>query len=115
MTCFGARNFADMHRGFSEVHRLLKPGGRFIVIEFFALEREPWYMRFYLKYILPPLGAFISGRRFAYNYLSLSKEHFYKADDFCALGEEHGLKVIGRKPATFAVAEIILFEKPEQG
>ena len=111
MTCFGARNFADMHRGFSEVHRLLKPGGRFLVIEFFALEREPWYMRLYLKYILPTFGAVISGRRFAYNYLSLSKKHFYKADDFCTLGKEHGLKVIARRPATFAVAEIIVFEK----
>jgi demethylmenaquinone methyltransferase/2-methoxy-6-polyprenyl-1,4-benzoquinol methylase len=111
MTCFGARNFADMNRGFSEVHRLLKPGGRFLVIEFFAMEKEPWYIRLYLKYILPFLGAIISGRRFAYSYLSRSKQGFYMADDFCKLGEEHGLKVIGKKPATFGVAEIIVFEK----
>ena len=111
MTCFGVRNFDDIPRGFAEVHRLLKPGGRFLVIEFFAIEKEPWYVRLYLKYILPALGSIISGRRFAYSYLSRSKEHFYRVDEFSDLGETQGLKVIEKKTLTFGIAEIVLFEK----
>ncbi len=114
MTCFGIRNFADLKRGFSEVARMLKPRGKFLVVEFFALDVEPWYVRLYLKYILPPLGGLISGGRFAYSYLSRSKEHFVSADEFGAMGREYGLKTIARKPLTFGIAEIVLFEKEDQ-
>ena len=111
MTCFGIRNFADLRLAFSEVARMLKPGGKFLVIEFFALDVEPWYVRLYLKHILPTLGGLISGGRFAYSYLSRSKEHFVSADEFDAMGREYGLKTIARKPLTFGIAEIVLFEK----
>jgi len=111
MTCFGARNFDDMQKGFVEVHRLLRSGGRFLVIEFFAIEKEPWYVRLYLKYILPAAGFLISGKRFAYSYLTRSKAHFYRVDDFCELGETHGLKVVDKRTLTFGIAEIVLFEK----
>jgi demethylmenaquinone methyltransferase/2-methoxy-6-polyprenyl-1,4-benzoquinol methylase len=111
MTCFGIRNFADLKLAFSEVSRMLKPGGKFLVIEFFALDVEPWYVRLYLKYILPPLGGLISGGRFAYSYLSRSKEHFVNADEFIAMAPEFGLKKLTKKPLTFGIAEIVLFEK----
>ncbi len=111
MTCFGARNLEDMHSGFSEVKRLLKPSGRFLVIEFFAIEKEPWYVRLYLKYVLPSLGFLISGKRFAYSYLTMSKAHFYRVDEFSELGETYGFKVIEKRSLTFGIAEIVLFEK----
>jgi demethylmenaquinone methyltransferase/2-methoxy-6-polyprenyl-1,4-benzoquinol methylase len=113
MTCFGMRNFSDLRHAFSEVHRMLKPGGRFLVIEFFAIEREPWFVRLYVKCILPPLGALFSGRRFAYSYLSRSKQDFVSSDEFRGIGEECGLKAISLKPLTFSVSEIVLFEKPK--
>jgi demethylmenaquinone methyltransferase/2-methoxy-6-polyprenyl-1,4-benzoquinol methylase len=113
MTCWGIRNFSDPMRGFSEVKRLLKPGGKFLVIEFYAIEKEPGYVRFYLKYILPPLGGLVTGGRFAYSYLSLSKQKFMTADEFIKMGESFGLTLIGRKVLTFGVAEIILFQKED--
>ena len=109
--CWGIRNFSDPQRGFSEVKRLLKPGGKFLVIEFFAIDKEPGVVRFYLKYILPPLGGLVSGGRFAYKYLSTSKQNFMTSDAFIKMGESVGLRLIGRRVLTFGVAEIILFQK----
>jgi len=109
--CWGIRNFSDPKRGFSEVKRLLKPGGKFLVIEFFAIDKEPGYVRFYVKYILPPLGGLVTGGRFAYKYLTLSKQKFMTADAFIEMGEGFGLKLIGRRVLTFGVAEIILFRE----
>ena len=109
--CWGIRNFSDPQRGFTEVRRLLKPGGKFLVIEFSAIDKEPAYVRFYINYILPPLGGLVSGGRFAYSYLSASKQKFMTSDAFIKMGESIGLKLIGRKVLTFGVAEIILFQK----
>jgi demethylmenaquinone methyltransferase/2-methoxy-6-polyprenyl-1,4-benzoquinol methylase len=111
MTCFGARSFSDLSLGFSEVSRLLKRGGRFLVVEFFAIDKEPWIVRLYLRYILPYLGGLVSGGRFAYIYLSRSKVHFVTVDGLIALGAECNLKVVARRPLTLGVANIVVFEK----
>lgn len=71
LVAFGLRNVADPIVGISEMARVVRPGGRVIVLEF-AEPRGEWFKRIfalYSKYIMPALGGLISGRREAYSYL----------------------------------------------
>jgi demethylmenaquinone methyltransferase/2-methoxy-6-polyprenyl-1,4-benzoquinol methylase len=75
---FGVRNFADRARGFHEVRRVLKPGGRFVVLEF--TPAGPGALgalyRWYSRAVLPRVGAALSRSHGAYRYLPASVDHF---------------------------------------
>ncbi len=68
---FGLRNLADRLRGLGEMHRVLRPGGRLVVLEFSQPHRwfRPLYYA-YLRYVLPPLAGAVTGDRAAYEYLN---------------------------------------------
>ena len=68
---FGVRNFADRNAGLSEILRVLKPGGTLLVLEFGQATLPVWREMFalYSKYLMPLLGAFLTGNRAAYTYL----------------------------------------------
>lgn len=75
---FGVRNFADLDRGLAEMARVLKPGGRAVILEF-SLPRSRilcWGYKLYFKRVLPFLGGLISGQPDAYRYLPDSVETF---------------------------------------
>jgi len=75
---FGVRNFEDLDRGLREMLRVLRPGGRLVVLEF-STPRHPWLARlydFYLSRVLPKLGDGISGRRGPYGYLAATIADF---------------------------------------
>ncbi|QPJ63367.1 MAG: bifunctional demethylmenaquinone methyltransferase/2-methoxy-6-polyprenyl-1,4-benzoquinol methylase UbiE [Candidatus Nitronauta litoralis] len=75
---FGVRNYADLDRGLTEMARVLKPGGRAIILEF-SLPRSRilcFGYKLYFKKILPLLGGLISGQPDAYQYLPDSVETF---------------------------------------
>ncbi|MDR2675042.1 MAG: class I SAM-dependent methyltransferase [Opitutaceae bacterium] len=68
---FGLRNMADRHRSLSEMHRVLRPGGRVFVLEF----SQPWrwlrpFYYFYLRHLLPRIAGLVTGDRAAYDYLN---------------------------------------------
>lgn len=83
---FGIRNVADPAKALREMARVVKPGGRVVVLEFgqprgaFA----PLYT-LYRKHILPRLGGAVTGERDAYEYLESSSARFPSGDDFVAL------------------------------
>lgn len=78
IVAFGIRNVADLDACLREVHRVLRPGARFVILEFST--PRSWLVRAayhgYFHHVLPALGALISGHRTAYRYLPESVRHF---------------------------------------
>jgi demethylmenaquinone methyltransferase/2-methoxy-6-polyprenyl-1,4-benzoquinol methylase len=75
---FGIRNMPDRAAGFREAHRVLRPGGRYLILEFTA-PRSVWFrplFRLYTGAIVPLLGALIAGDRASYQYLNDSIMQF---------------------------------------
>ena len=89
---FGVRNLPDRMANFREVHRVLKPKGRYCVLEFttppVAVVRGPYY--WYLGSVVPSLGGMVSGDRDAYQYLNDSIRQFPAQEELAAELREAG-------------------------
>ena len=112
---FGIRNTPDVRATLAEIHRLLKPGGTAVILEF-SLPHSAILRGFYLVYlrfVVPLLGALLSGNKGAYRYLNESIEAFYHPDDFCRLMEEVGFAAVSSIPLTWGVASIYRGRKPD--
>ena len=90
---FGVRNFEDMQKGLSEIHRVLKPCGQAVILEFSMPEKFPvkQVYRLYFKHILPKIGKWISKDAHAYSYLPESVERFPKPSVFLKTLSSNGL------------------------
>ena len=74
---FGARNFSDLRRGLAEMTRVVRPGGRVVVLEITTPERPPlsWFFRLWFDRLVPLLGR-VAGDPEAYSYLPSSVRRF---------------------------------------
>ena len=110
---FGIRNIGDPSRALAEVHRALKPGGRFVVLEFSMpgglLGR---LYRTYFTQLLPRIGQLVSGDGSAYAYLPASVQAFPSPQAFAALMQQAGFVSLRIKPLTFGIACLHRGEKP---
>ncbi|MBT5931997.1 MAG: bifunctional demethylmenaquinone methyltransferase/2-methoxy-6-polyprenyl-1,4-benzoquinol methylase UbiE [Flavobacteriales bacterium] len=81
---FGVRNFENLNKGLSEMLRVLRPGGKAVILEFSKPKKFPvkQSFNFYSKYIIPVLGKRISKDEKAYAYLPESVEAFPEGQDF---------------------------------
>lgn len=79
---FGARNFSDLRRGLAEMARVVKPGGRVVVLEITTPQRPPlsWFFRFWFDRVVPALGRLV-GDSDAYTYLPSSVRRFLGPED----------------------------------
>jgi demethylmenaquinone methyltransferase / 2-methoxy-6-polyprenyl-1,4-benzoquinol methylase len=89
---FGLRNFADPERGLCEMRRVLRPGGRAVVLEFVRPRRGPVGAgyRAYLVHVLPRVGGWVSGDPGAYRYLSSTVDDYRTPEELVALATAAG-------------------------
>lgn len=110
---FGVRNFENLEKGLSDMFRVLKPGGKTVIIEFSRPRRFPMKQlyNFYFKSILPIIGKLISKDQSAYTYLPESVEAFPDGDDFLTILKKVGFKSTECKPLTFGISSIYIGQK----
>jgi demethylmenaquinone methyltransferase / 2-methoxy-6-polyprenyl-1,4-benzoquinol methylase len=113
LVAFGIRNVGDPVKAMREVRRVLRPGGRFVVLEFSTPGGVLGFAyRFYSRRVLPRLGGLVSGDASAYAYLPASVARFPAPEAFAALMREAGFAGVRWKRLTGGIACLHLAEKP---
>ena len=110
---FGVRNFENLDLGLKEIQRVLKPKGRFVVLETSVPTKFPFKQGYYLytRGILPIVGKLFSKDKVAYGYLSKSAAAFPFGEAFNNILLKNGFIHIEHKPQTFGVATIYVASK----
>lgn len=110
---FGVRNFEHLEKGLSEIHRVLKPNGIFVILETSVPTRTPFKQgyKFYTKFILPAIGKLFSKDRSAYSYLSESASLFPFGEVLNNILRQIGFIDVNDHPQTFGVATIYTASK----
>lgn len=105
---FGVRNFENLQQGLSNMLRVLKPGGKIVILEFskpqiFGIKH---LYNFYFKHIIPFFGKLFSKDQRAYSYLPESVQAFPDGLNFIDLMEKTGFGYIKCKKLTFGISTI---------
>ncbi|SNR78982.1 bifunctional demethylmenaquinone methyltransferase/2-methoxy-6-polyprenyl-1,4-benzoquinol methylase UbiE [Lutibacter flavus] len=110
---FGVRNFENLEKGLSEIYRVLKPNGTFVVLETSVPTKTPYKQgyKFYSSKILPIIGKLFSKDKSAYRYLSDSAASFPYGKAFNNILDKIGFIDIENKPQTLGVASIYVSKK----
>lgn len=108
IVAFGVRNFENLERGLSEILRVLKPGGKLVVLEFSKPKAFPFKQvyNFYFNTILPRVGRLVSKDASAYTYLPESVQAFPDGKDFTDILDKLGYKQATCKPLTFGISSL---------
>ena len=105
---FGIRNVVDISAALREMKRILRAGGKLLILEF-STPRNPILSRLYLlylRYLLPQFGSWISGDSYAYHYLNKTIESFPSGDAFSALLQQAGFSAVSATRLTGGVVTI---------
>jgi len=102
---FGMRNMPDKLNILEEMRRVVKPGGKVLILEMTFPEnvKYRWFFKWYFKHIMPRLGGIVAGDRRAYQYLPDSIEDFPGPDELSGLFERAGLASIRAFPLNFGL------------
>ena len=112
---FGVRNFENLEIGLSEILRVLKPNGLFVILETSVPEKFPYKQgyNFYSKNILPIIGKLFSKDNVAYGYLSESAANFPYGEKLNNILRNIGFIDVVAMPQTFGVATIYSASKKQ--
>lgn len=105
---FGVRNFEDLEKGLAEIHRVLKPGGKAIILELSNPTAFPikQFYNFYFHKIVPAYGKLISKDSSAYSYLPESVAKFPDGQRFAKITDKVGFESTIVRPQTFGFCTI---------
>ncbi len=105
---FGVRNFEHLEKGLKEMSRVLKPGGRAVILEFSKPRVFPvkQVYNFYFKFILPFIGKYFSKDQRAYTYLPESVASFPEDQDFLNILDQCGYQNTRQIRLSFGIASI---------
>jgi demethylmenaquinone methyltransferase/2-methoxy-6-polyprenyl-1,4-benzoquinol methylase len=105
---FGVRNFQRLLQGLQEMHRVLKPGGKLVVLEF--SKPSGWGIKqsyqLYMRYATPAVGKWFSKNRNAYEYLNNSVQAFPEGEKFLQIMQEAGFSNPHLKKLSFGICTI---------
>ena len=110
---FGVRNFENLEKGLLEIHRVLKPGGIFVILETSVPTKFPFRQGYFMhtKIFLPLIGKLFSRDKQAYGYLSASAAKFPYGETFNNILKKTGFIQVKDLPQTFGVATIYTASK----
>lgn len=110
---FGVRNFENLDKGLTEILRVLKPGGTFVVLETSVPTKTPFKQGYnlYTNKIMPLIGRIFSKDKVAYKYLSDSAASFPYGEAFNNILRNIGFIDVQNKPQTLGVASIYIAKK----
>jgi demethylmenaquinone methyltransferase/2-methoxy-6-polyprenyl-1,4-benzoquinol methylase len=110
---FGVRNFENLEKGLNEIYRVLKPGGRAVILEFSNPQSFPYKQvyQFYFKYILPFWGNLLSKSSNAYTYLPQSVKYFPEGRAFAQILQQCQFNAIIVKTLTFGTCTLYVANK----
>mgnify|MGYP006259576453 FL=1 len=105
---FGIRNVTDISKTLSEAYRVLKPGGRLMILEFSSVNNDliSWIYDKYSFNIIPKLGEFVSNDRESYQYLVESIRKFPNQEKFSEMIINEGFKKVKYRDLTFGIAAL---------
>lgn len=105
---FGVRNFSSLEKGLGEMLRVLKPGGKLVILEF-SKPRQPFFKKiyaFYMKTAAAGIGKWVAKNREAYEYLNESVNAFPEGNDFLAILSKAGYTAPYMKTLTMGICTI---------
>ncbi|MBC6490765.1 bifunctional demethylmenaquinone methyltransferase/2-methoxy-6-polyprenyl-1,4-benzoquinol methylase UbiE [Flavihumibacter stibioxidans] len=111
---FGVRNFEHLHKGLSEMLRVLKPGGKLVVLEF-SKPKATWFKSlytFYMNIVTPGIGKLFSKNKDAYQYLNDSVKAFPEGQDFTDILGQTGYTDTGLERLSLGISTIYTGTKP---
>ncbi|MBK6488164.1 MAG: ubiquinone/menaquinone biosynthesis methyltransferase [Gemmatimonadetes bacterium] len=116
IVAFGIRNLADLPAGLREVRRVLKPGARFVILEFSTprsgVVRGGYHA--YFHHVLPWIGGIISGHKTAYTYLPQSVANFPVQEELSRKMRDAGYVDVRYRDLTFGVAAVHVGTVPSE-
>lgn len=110
MVGFGIRNVTNMKKGFEEMFRVLKPGGKMMCLEFSKPTFRPfrWLYDIYSFYLMPFLGELIAGSRTAYTHLPETIRMWPLPDELTEILKKIGFSDVSHRKLTNGIAVIHL-------
>jgi len=113
IVAFGIRNVADIKKALSEMHRVVRNGGRIVVLEFSSPQNRFFRSMYYIYFqkLLPVVGSLISKKTGPYSYLPSSVMAFPKREEFVELMKVSGMMDIRYYDLTFGIVTVYVGSK----